>query len=231
MSRKETNPAAESLGAPSDLELMLYADGELDEARLPAVEAYLDRSAVARAKLRALDVGSLLVREQALGAASKADGLADAIFAKIQAEATTAPESPSPKEATVHPLPLPRVPLAKSKPANDGSRTLFTLAAVAFAAAAGLMIWGKVRIAPDPQAHLRPMPAHTAPAARPELPLPTPVKTADVAVEDDNDHGVEVATVNFGSRMGSIFYVPKGVAASNATTTVVWLNDDAAGGE
>jgi hypothetical protein len=49
-------------------------------------------------------------------------------------------------------------------------------------------------------------------------------------VEADDEHGVEVAAVDFGARIGSIFYVPTGLAASNATTTVVWLNDEAAGG-
>lgn len=231
MSRKPTNAAAEPPGTPSDLELMLYADGELPEERIAEVEAYLDRSASARSKLRGLDLASALIREDALDRAARAGDLTDAIFARIQAEAPVVAPAPAPKLATVHALPVAaRVPGAKAKPANDGSRAIFTLAAVAFAAAAGLMIWGKARIAQDPQAHLRPMPAQTA-APRPELPAPAPAKSAEVAEGGDDEHGVEVATVNFGSRSGSIFYVPKGAAPSNATTTVVWLNDDAAGGE
>jgi anti-sigma factor RsiW len=231
MSHKPSNPAAEPSGTPSDLELMLYADGELPEERLAEVEAYLERTASGRAKVRALDFTSALIREEALASAARAGDLTDAIFARIQAEAPPVVEAAPVKLATVHALPVAkRVPgLQQKKPANDGSRAIFTLAAVAFAAAAGLMLWGKMRIAPDPQAHLRPMPVQTAVVARTELPVPA--KSAEIAAEGDDDHGVEVATVNFGSRSGSIFYVPKGVAASNATTTVVWLNDDAAGGE
>jgi hypothetical protein len=62
---------------------------------------------------------------------------------------------------------------------------------------------------------------------------PAPVKAAEPtpSPDADDEHGVEVAAVDFGARMGTIFYVPTGAAASNATTTVVWLNDDAAGGE
>ncbi|MFO0762181.1 MAG: hypothetical protein U0359_37425 [Byssovorax sp.] len=227
MSRKANQPEAESPGTPSDLELMLYADGELPDERLAEVEAYLDRSAAARSKLAALDLGAAIVREQALAAAPTAS-LTDAIMAKIAAEPAISPVA-EPRLATVHALPMRKVALPTQTPANEGSRAIFALAAVAFAAAAGLMVWGKMRIAPDPQAHLRPMPVATAVAARPET--PAPAKTAEVAAEADDTPGVEVASVHFGARSGSIFYVPKGADASNATTTVVWLNDDAAGGE
>jgi hypothetical protein len=45
---------------------------------------------------------------------------------------------------------------------------------------------------------------------------------------DDVEHGVEVAAVDFGTRMGAVFYVPSGTSASS-TTTVVWLSDDSSG--
>ena len=227
MSRNQPHAAAESPAPPSDLELMLYADGELEEPRLAEVEAYLSRPGPARTKIRALDLASALVRESA---PAPADGLTDAIMARIQAEGAAQPAPV--KLATVHALPVrATLPRSASKPANDGSRGIFTLAAVAFAAAAGLMLWGKAHLAQDPQAHLRPIPAQTPAqtSAVARVEPPAPARPVDAA--EDDDHGVEVASVNFGSRTGSIFYVPKGVAASNATTTVVWLNDDAAGGE
>jgi hypothetical protein len=49
--------------------------------------------------------------------------------------------------------------------------------------------------------------------------------------EAEGDVGVEVAAVDFGSRIGTIFYVPTEAATSNHTTTVVWLADDPVGGE
>ena len=97
MSRKPTNAAAEPPGTPSDLELMLYADGELPEERIAEVEAYLDRSASARNKLRGLDLVSTLIREDALDRAAQAGDLTDAIFARIQAEAPAVAPAPAPK--------------------------------------------------------------------------------------------------------------------------------------
>jgi anti-sigma factor RsiW len=217
-------------GTPSDLELMLYADGELDGERSAAVEAFLAREAEPRSKLSSLSFVSRLVREQALASASPADGIADALMAQIAAETVT--------NGVVHasPIPLREVssptqgsPIAghTAKPANDNARGIFFLAAAALAAAAALMIWG--RGSHQSEVASNPAPAQTM-AARPLVVTPTaPTKVVDSAPDADDEHGVEVAAVDFGARMGSIFYVPTGSAASNATTTVVWLNDEAAG--
>jgi hypothetical protein len=90
------------------------------------------------------------------------------------------------------------------------------------------MIWGRAGLQPEVASN--PSPAQTT-AARPLIVTPpAPAKAVDSAPDADDEHGVEVAAVDFGARMGSIFYVPTGSAASNATTTVVWLNDEAAGG-
>ena len=222
MIRRTTKPR----GEPSDLELMLYADGELDEERRFAVEAYLVRSPAGSAKVSALNLVSGIVREQSLGSAAGADGIADAVMAKLTTNgagaASTIPTKPSPIKA------LAGAP--RAKPANDNSRGIYALAALAVAAAAGLMLWG--RMDTSSQAPERPVAA--MPATPEQLPaLPPPAKAAEATPSPDVEDapGVEVAAVDFGARMGTIFYVPTGAAASNATTTVVWLNDDAAGGE
>jgi hypothetical protein len=54
---------------------------------------------------------------------------------------------------------------------------------------------------------------------------PEPSTTANV--QGDSEAGVEVASVDFGSQAGSVFYVTGDDNA--AMTTVVWIND--AGGD
>lgn len=223
-------------GNPSDLELMLYADGELDGERVAAVEAFLAREAGSRRKVSALGLVSGLVREQALASASPADGIADALMAQIAMEtgtngvlhATSAPLRAVALPAQVAQV-APVAPVASraAKPANDNSRSIFVLAAAALAAAAALMIWARGSLQPEVASN--PPTAQTTPARPIIVAPPAPVKAAEPAADDD-EHGVEVAAVDFGARIGSIFYVPTGSAASNATTTVVWLNDEAAGG-
>lgn len=218
-------------GTPSDLELMLYADGELEDERFSAVEAFLAREAGAHRKLSSLGLVSGLVREQAIASASLADGIADALMAQIAAEAGTngvVHAVQTPLREVASPMAVSPIAHQVAKPANDNSRGIFFLAAAALAAAAALMIWGRAGLQPEVASN--PSPAQTT-AARPLLVTPpAPAKVVDTAPDADDEHGVEVAAVDFGARMGSIFYVPTGSAASNATTTVVWLNDEAAGG-
>ena len=217
-------------GTPSDLELMLYADGELEGERLAAVEAFLARDVGSRRKLSSLGLVAGLVREQAVASASPADGIADALMAQIAMEAGTngvVHATSAPRREVIAPTPVQLAPRA-AKPANDNSRGIFALAAAAIAAAAALMIWGRADVGPEVATNLSP--GQTT-EARPIVVAPSaPVKGVEPAVEADDEHGVEVAAVDFGARIGSIFYVPTGSAASNATTTVVWLNDEAAGG-
>ena len=214
---------------PSDLELMLYADGELEEDRIPVVEAFLAREPNARRKLTSLGLVSGLVRERAVASASPADGIADALMAQIAAETSTNGVghaiATSPREVPAPPKIAPVA--AAAKPANDNARGIFALAAAAIAAAAALMIWGRAAEVPSDVASNRPtVQTETRPIV---VAPPAMIKVAEPAAEADGEHGVEVAAVDFGARVGSIFYVPTGSAASNATTTVVWLNDEAAG--
>jgi hypothetical protein len=218
-------------GIPSDLELMLYADGELEGERFAAVEAFLARDAGSRRKLSSLGLVAGLVRERAIASASPADGIADALMAQIAAEAGTngvVHAAPAPLREVAAPTTPNKVAPRGAKPANDNSRGIFALAAAAIAAAAALMLWGRADLHPEVASN---KPPAVQTEARPIVVTPpAPVKVVEPAAEADDEHGVEVAAVDFGARMGSIFYVPTGSAASNATTTVVWLNDEAAGG-
>jgi anti-sigma factor RsiW len=211
---------------PSDLELMLYTDGELDAGRRAEVEAYLARSAAASSKLAALGMASSIVRDVALSAGAKADGIADAVMAQIASESSLRVEPPAPSTKAAPDRAIGRLPERRGKPANDNSRGIFMLAAFAVAAAAGLMLWSRA----DPQAPTHANEARES-ATQEAAPLApnTPAELPSQKTDKDDDLAVEVAAVDFGALTGTIFYVPTGAAASNATTTVVWLNDESAG--
>ncbi|WP_437966077.1 hypothetical protein WMF04_41680 [Sorangium sp. So ce260] len=217
---------------PTDLELMLYVDGELDEARHRQVEDYVLHDPRCRAKVAGLVTAADMVRDSAL-ASSAADGIADGVMAKIlqgQGEVSRANGA-----AVVQPLaasPSAEPPRARARlqgsPANDNARGIFALTALAVAAAAAMMVWGRT----DAEA---PRAALTAPAPSAVLapPAATPAHepVAAPGAEGEVEPGVEIAAVDFGARMGTIFYVPREAAASGPTTTVVWLSDDGPGGQ
>ncbi len=218
---------------PTDLELMLYVDGELDEARHRQVEDYLLHDPRCRAKVAGLVTAADMIRDSAL-AASAADGIADGVMAKILEEKGGTTKASG--GAVVQPLaasPSGDAPRARTRlqgsPANDNARGIFALTALAVAAAAAMMVWGRTG-AEAPSAELTaPAPsAVLAPPAAAPAHEPAAVPSAEGEIIEP---GVEVAAVDFGARMGTIFYVPREAAASGPTTTVVWLSDDGPGGQ
>lgn len=230
-------------GRPTDMELMLYIDGELDgeldDARRAEIEAHIAQSESGRRKISALRIGSGMVREHALAEAKDFD-IASAVMAKIDAIEVDTPakssiKTPAQKQESAGAKVIElgaRQPAAvdRSKAANDNSRSIFTLAAVAVAAAAALMIWGKMDAGPGRSADSAPVSAQQAPVipAPPETPPAPPAETA--SAEGESEHGVEVAAVDFGAHMGTIFYVPTD-AVAGAMTTVVWVDDEVVGGK
>ena len=214
---------------PTDLELMLYADGELSGERLAAVRAWLDTKAgrTGQRKLAALHLGAAVVREHALHGASAADGIAGAVMGLID----EAPRDPRPAAALSKQAPALATPLEASgagRPANDNGRGFYMFAAMLVAAAAAaVLLWGRPAHAPvgGPVAHLAPgsvsLPSARRPGGEPAAP-----DAAGPRVEN----GVEVMAVDFGSRTGAVLYVPNETPGSE-TTTVVWLSDDEGSGE
>jgi hypothetical protein len=221
----------------SDLDLMLYLDGELSTERHDEVRRALTRDEVLRGKLNALEFSSAIVRERAMDAAANID-FADAVMARILAKDAAvlldkrdmAPEPQTSHEAAAHETPVVGLDKleARAKPSNDNARGIFALAALAVAAAAGFMIWG--RLAPNPSvAPAEPIAMVTTPEVAPVAPAveiqPAPAGEPEAESADDQEMGVEVAAVDFGSKVGTIFYVPTDTASSKHTTTVVWLTD------
>lgn len=231
---------------PSDLELMLYLDGELEGPRLRDVREAIERDVKLQKKLAAFGLLSEVVEENAMSTAQI--DLADAIMAKVAAEDVKAldprDEAPLPMVAElapekVKPLLQKTVGASKASVSNDNGRGIFSFAALAVAAAAGLMIWGRMDTgAPRPESapiamlNTSEAPKSAAPPSAAVAPAVASTEAAPALEQDGDDGvGVEVAAVNFGSRIGTIFYVPTEAATSNHTTTVVWLSDDSAGGE
>lgn len=224
-----------SVGAPkppTDLELMLYLDGELEEPRATEIARFLGDAPEeaeesgdpgepaelvgARAKLVAMDAVGEVVRRRA-EAVGQDFSVADAVMAHV-AELDRAGAASAPKA-----LPI------KKPAANDNavSRRIFALAAVAVAAAAAMMVWSRAE-APGPVAErpVAPIEAPVAPIEAPELANP-----AEGDEPSEEDMGVVVAAVDFGAHSGSIFYVPGGPSLPGETTTVVWVADEVPGGE
>ncbi|WP_441291180.1 anti-sigma factor family protein [Sorangium sp. KYC3313] len=229
----------EASAPPTDLELMLYVDGELDEARHRQVEEHVLHDPRCRAKVAALVTAADMVRDSAL-ASSAADGIADGVMAKLlegQAGAARGDGGGAARPLAAPPSGEP--PRARARlqgaPANDNARGIFALTALAVAAAAALMVWGKMGVE-TPTAELTtsaPSALLAPPPEAPSAPLAAPAKEPDAApsFEGEVEPGVEIAAVDFGARMGTIFYVPQEAVASGPTTTVVWLSDDGPGGQ
>ena len=87
------------------------------------------------------------------------------------------------------------------------------------------MIWGK---ADPPCGHAAAQPHRAQPADPPPELVGNPPPEAPTTQDTDVVGGVEVATIDFGSSHGSVFYVP---GSGGETTTVVWLADDEPGGQ
>jgi len=222
---------------PTDLEWMMFHDGELEPSRQAELQALLDGDEQAAAMLRGMNALGVFVRETA--GKAKLPDLSDAIMQAVgelgvadfdQAEAkpnVRVEPKPAKTEQATKPAQVLSFPAKSASSANDNGRLLFGLTGLAAAAAVGLFVWG--RSAGDaPVAQVPNEPRVAAEEVAPAEPAaPTLAAAPSKPVQQEEDRGlppVEVASVDFGSRIGAVYYVdePRG----GATTTVVWLADD-----
>lgn len=201
MTDRPTRGAPPRQGAPpTDLELMLYADGELDEARVAEVEAWLAGSSAGRSKLSSLQAVSGVIRDSARERSAGVD-LTDAIMRRVEGPKAAVPKTPG-------------------RPGNDNARIYAVLAGALVAAAAAIFVW----LSPGAAPH-RPV-ARTMPAMTSLAPMGiAPPSASHGPAEADVEHGVEVAAVDFGASTGAVLYIQNGASLSD-TTTLVWLSDD-----
>jgi anti-sigma factor RsiW len=177
-------------GPPTDLELMLWVDGELDAGRAGEISDYIRTDPRARAIVNALREGSLTIAEDALRHAelSDADTIADNVMEAIDAAASR------------HLIaPVARAPAWRA-PA-------IAAISIAFAAAAA---WTFI------------FPSELAKPVAGRAPAVSSGATA-VASEEEAKEGVWIDVVDFGTRPGTIFYVP---SEDESILPVVWLTED-----
>ena len=218
---------------PTDLEWMMFHDGELEPSRQAELQALLDGDEQAAAMLRGMNALGVFVRETA--GKAKLPDLSDAIMEGIadfdQAEAKPIariePKPAKPVQQATRPAQVLSLPAKSASSANDNGRLLFGLTGLAAAAAVGLFVWGR-SAGETLVAQLPNEPRLSAEEVAPAEPAaPTLAAAPSKPVQQEEDRGlppVEVASVDFGSRIGAVYYVdePRG----GATTTVVWLADD-----
>lgn len=187
---------------PTDTELMMLMDGELDPAREREVRQFVLSNQRAQETLVMLQELSSGVQSWA-NDCSKGDSanVLDGVMARIGQE----------QQGSVHPI----------RPKKSKLVPLLGAASVAGAAtlalAAGLTLW----LIPK-----KSLPTPTTPFAAVTLaPTVEPTAVASLArtVVTDPALGVVVDAVDFGSQQGSVFYVS---SDTGTTTAVVWMADD-----
>lgn len=244
MTRERSTP-------PTDLELMMFHDGELEEPRRREVEAFLavssESALAAEGKLLGLAGVGRVLREDIVTAPRFQVDLTSAIMAGVERESAKdqeksessvkgaaktselgKPKSEKSGEPKVVPLKAGIKPegTVDAGAANDNGRFILGLAGVAAAAAAALFFWGRA-----PEAGPVATTAATtveAPATNTPKPAVTvaekaaPLKNPVAAVlEDERPPPVEVASVDFGKRTGAIYYMAGDTKETQGETTTV----------
>jgi anti-sigma factor RsiW len=176
---------------PTDLELMLWVDGELDADRAGEIADYIRIDPRARAVVSALRQGSATVAEDALRHAelSDADTIADNVMEAIDAAASRHLIAP------VRRAPAWRAP---------------AIAAISIALAAAAA-WTII------------VPSELAKPIAKRAPAVSSGATAVASNEEEAKEGVWIDVVDFGTRPGTIFYVP---SEDESILAVVWLTED-----
>jgi hypothetical protein len=197
---------------PTDEELMFFVDGELDVKRHAEVMAHVAHDPIGHRKVLALRLAGDVLRESHEARASS--GIVDAVMRDI--------------DAAVGRRPSARVVSLDAGRANRPARQIYAMAAVAMAAAAGLAVWGRAGTE-----SVEPLSAATTATSSRDLDLAAPSRDLREprvpAASSPDEHGAEVAAVDFGTRTGSIFYVPTD-ATEPTVLAVVWISDSEAKG-
>ncbi len=218
---------------PTDLELMMLYDGELEEPRRAEVAAFVEGSADAQAKIVGLSLSTELISTDLAPPSSAADGIADLVMTAIADEKPAQAQKPRPAAKVLSETRKVEAPAA----ANDNGRTILGLAGFAAAAAAALFLWGKSAPVEAPTAPVAtvgdeaPTPVHGSETSRVSQATSTrlgpapPVESVQAPpVEDEEVPTVEVASVDFSARSGAVYYVAS--ESKGQTTAVVWLKDE-----
>lgn len=193
--------APRSAQQPTDQELMLFVDGELEPAREAEVAAHVASDPIGRRKVLALRFAGEVLRETQREVSAPLD-LADAVMGQLDA-----------LDRSVSRV----VPLDAAR-RRGVARRIYAVAAVAVAAAAALAVWARAGAVVESSPSMALVPPS------PSLELAAPPPEPEPEAQPQQEHGAEVAAVDFGTRTGSIFYVPTEAAERNVLA-VVWISD------
>ena len=201
------------------LELMAYADGELEAKEIPRVEALLERDEEARQLVSAMagsDVFGALLSPSFDAAAESAavDAIADAVMARV------AVETMQPKVTSLN--------AARAK--RDRRVGLgVTLAAVAALAASVFFF-----VRSQPASSIQGAQVATANANPPSTitaPIPTSPKGAVAAADPgERQEGIQVDEVDTPSQDVSVYYVRGGGPAKSQGSVVIWVGQQGPSG-
>jgi hypothetical protein len=197
------------------LELMAFADGELEGDARRHVEELLRESEEARRVVAAMGTLGEVVRagaESRAGAIAVADGIADGVMAALK----RAPLAQDPGRKVVS--------LAEARRSRGGV-TAAIVAALAVAAGAVFAVRGK---APVPVAQEQPI--ETTPAALSALAsAPGSASAALAEREPAEKHGVDLEEVHSVNNKVNVIFMPSAAASGAAASVVVWIDDDGHG--
>jgi hypothetical protein len=232
-----------TLSRDAMLELMAYADGELEGADLARVEALVASSDEARRIVQSMGGVAEWVRVADAESPRReathrmADGIAVAVMAQIAMSAAAIPGSPASPSIS---LDAARARRASRRYPAPGR--LAAAGAGLLALAAGTVLFLRTSgpgVDARHAAHTKATKSVVAQAEGPSIgPLPGSV-AANAGVESvaqngaDDVSGVDVEQVESPSHQVSVFYLPAVAAAaagSNASSVVVWIGDDKAPG-
>ena len=227
MSRQDEKPevrprdANASLSQETMLELMQYADGELEGEARVRVENLLRTSEEARGVVDAMGALGEVVREgvEARATASTAaDRIADGVMAALASDGVQEAEG----QGRV-------VPLAEARPFHRGHRGRsvrvrggVTAAAVAaLALAAGVFFFVTTK-APAPTAKEEPVPSAPPSAAAAERAAIAP---GAESVAQADAPGVDLLEARSIRNKVNVFFMPPAQSAGAAASVVVWIDD------
>ncbi len=200
-----------SLPPETMMDLMAYADGELDTGARSRVEELLRSSDEARRVVAAMATLGDVVRageaERAPAAAGVADGIVDDVMAAIERAEVTRPG-----KKNVVAIGAPRA----ARPSRSGAYSVAALVAIA----AGFLLFVRSRSGPAVIVDDRGMPSIRLSVA----PIPTSPPSA-VAAADTESQGVDLEEAESAQGKVDVFFTPSTAAAGAVASVVVWIDD------
>jgi anti-sigma factor RsiW len=200
-----------SLPHDTMIDLMAYADGELEGDARARIEELVRTSDEARRVLDAMGVLGEVVREgvDARADAAAVDEIADEVIAKIERG------EPTVKGTRIV------VPIAKAQASRGRGGVAAVVAVLALAAAAFLVLrYGTpAPVAENTPHELPPSLQPTAPSSTEAPSVPAPV------VAEADEQGVDLEEVSSTKNKVNVFFMPSGVSAGAVASVVVWIDD------